>query len=76
MPVIPGLAIAIASGTPFFRIADVSFRTARTALFKNVVNGQGARKGRYGARYNYPGVTTVYLAENLEVCFAERMFYF
>lgn len=75
MPVIPGLAITIAAGMPFFRITDVAFRTARTSLHKNVVNGQGARKSRHGARYNHPGATTVYLAENLEVCFAERMFY-
>ena len=32
MPGIPGLAITIAAGTPFFRITDVSFRTARTSL--------------------------------------------
>jgi RES domain-containing protein len=76
MPVTPGLAITIPAGTPFFRITDVSFRTARTSLHKHVVNGQGARKSRHGARYNHPGATTVYLAENLEVCFAERMFYF
>jgi hypothetical protein len=76
MPVVPGLAITIAAGTPFFRITDVSFRTGRISLHKNVVNGQGARKSRNGARYNYPGVTTVYLAEDLETCFAERMFYF
>lgn len=76
MPVSPGLAITIAAGIPFFRITDVSFRTARIGLHKNVVNGQGARKSRHGARYNHPGVTTVYLAENLEACFAERMFYF
>jgi RES domain-containing protein len=76
MPVIPGLAITIVAGTPFFRITDISFRTARTSLHRNVVNGQGARKSRHGARYNHPGVTSVYLAENLEACFAERMFYF
>jgi RES domain-containing protein len=76
MPVTPGLAITIPAGTPFFRITDVSFRTRRTSLHRNVVNGQGARKSRHGARYNHPGATTVYLAENLEVCFAERMFYF
>lgn len=75
MPVIPGLAITIAAGTPFFRITDVSFRTTRISLHKHVVNGQGARKSRHGAR-NHPGVTTVYLAENLQTCFAERMFYF
>jgi RES domain-containing protein len=76
MPVIPGLAMTIAAGRPFFRITDVSFRTARASLHKNVVNGQGARKSRHGARYNHPGVTTVYLAEDLATCFAERMFYF
>src|SRR5438874_13559423 len=76
MPVIPGLAVTIPAGTPFFRITDVSFRTPRISLHKNVVNGQGARKSRHGARYNHPGVTTVYLAENLKACFAERMFYF
>jgi len=76
MPPNPGLAITIAAGTRFFRITDVSFRTARVSLHKIVVNGQGARKSRHGARYNHPGVTTVYLAENLETCFAERMFYF
>jgi RES domain-containing protein len=76
MPVVPGLAITLAAGTPFFRITDVSFRTVRTSMHKNVVNGQGARKSRHGARYNHPGATTVYLAENLEACFSERMFYF
>src|SRR5260370_42252742 len=76
MPVIPGLAITIAAGTPFYRITDVSFRTAKVGLHKNVVNGQGARKSRHGARYNYPGVTTVYLADSVATCFAERMFYF
>jgi hypothetical protein len=76
MPVTPGLTITIPAGTPFFRITDVSFLTAKTSLHKNVVNGQGARKSRHGARYNHPGATTVYLAENLEACFAERMFYF
>jgi hypothetical protein len=75
MPVTPGLAVSIPAGTPFFRITDVSFRTTRTSLHKNVVNGQGARKCRHGARYKHPGATTVYLAEKLEVCFAERMFY-
>jgi RES domain-containing protein len=75
MPVIPGLATTLAAGTPFFRITDVSFRTAKASLHRNVVNGQGARKSRHGARYNHPGATTVYLAENLETCFAERMFY-
>lgn len=76
MPVRHGLTTTLAASAPFFRITDVSFCTSRVSLHKNVVNGQGARKSRHGARYNYPGVTTVYLAENLETCFAERMFYF
>src|SRR5437016_3592604 len=76
MPVNPGLALTLAAGTPFYRITDVSFRTARAALHKNVVNGQGARKSRHGARYNHPGVPTVYLAGDLQTCFAERLFYF
>jgi RES domain len=76
MPILSGLAIPIAAGTSFFRITDVSFRTARPGLHKNVVNGQGVRKSRHGARLNHPGVTTVYVAEKLGTCFAERMFYF
>jgi RES domain-containing protein len=66
----------MAAGSPLYRITDITFRTAKTSLHKNVVNGQGARKSRHGARYNYPGATTVYLAETLAICFAERMFYF
>jgi hypothetical protein len=48
MPVTPGVAVTIPAGTPFFRITDVSFRTVRTSLHNNVVNGQGARKSRHG----------------------------
>ncbi len=36
MPVIPGLAMAIAADTPFFRITDISFRTAKQAGVRNV----------------------------------------
>jgi hypothetical protein len=31
---------------------------------------------RQGARYNRPGVVTVYLADDIETCLAERAFYF
>jgi hypothetical protein len=31
---------------------------------------------RTGARYNYPGVRTVYLTQDLKTCLAEKMFYF
>jgi hypothetical protein len=40
------------------------------------VNGEGGIRSRHGARYNYPGVRTVYLAEEPLTCFAEKMFYF
>jgi hypothetical protein len=40
------------------------------------VNGQGARRSLHGARYNYPGVVSVYLAEDVETCLAEKAFYF
>jgi hypothetical protein len=72
----PGLTVTIASGTPFFRITSPAFNTTNPADHWKVVNGQGAVKSQIGARYNYPGVCTVYLTEDLESCFAERMFYF
>src|SRR5205085_7464978 len=46
------------------------------AFHVNVVDGQGGVNSPLGARYNYPGVETVYLTEDLETCFAEKMFYF
>lgn len=44
--------------------------------FKHVVDGRGAVMNNKGARYNYGGAPTVYLTEDLETCFAEKMFYF
>jgi hypothetical protein len=76
VPVNPGLAITIASGTSFFRITSPAFHTGIPSDHLKVVNGQGAVKNQTGARYNYPGARTVYLTEDLETCFAERMFYF
>lgn len=76
MPVNPGLAIAIPSGQPYYRITSLAFKTASTAAHRRVVDGQGAVNSRHGARYNYPGARTVYLTEDIETCLAEKMFYF
>jgi hypothetical protein len=76
VPVNPGLTVTIASGTPFFRITSPAFHTTNPADHRKVVNGQGAVKSPGGARYNYPGARTVYLTEDVETCFAEKMFYF
>ncbi len=76
MPVVPGLTTTVPEATPFYRITSLSFRTSRAALHKRVVNGEGGVRSRHGARYNHPGSRTAYLAEDLETCLAERMFYF
>jgi RES domain-containing protein len=76
MPVNPALATTIAAGGPYFRITPVSYRTSNAGLHKRVVDGLGAVKSLQGARYNHPGVRTVYLAGDLDTCLAERMFYF
>jgi RES domain len=76
MPVNPALAVTAAAGVSLYRITAVSFHTPNSAHHKKVVNGQGARKSHAGARYNFGGVLTVYLAGSVEACFAERMFYF
>jgi hypothetical protein len=52
------------------------YHTPNAAHHKKVVNGLGARNSYAGARYNYGGVLTVYLADTVETCFAEKMFYF
>lgn len=72
----PRFTTTVAAGVPYYRIAAQTFRTGNPALNKNVVNGVGARTSRHGARYNYPGTSAVYLAENVETALAERMFYF
>jgi hypothetical protein len=76
MAVAAGLGIAIPAGVSCYRITSRAFRTASARHHKNVVNGVGAVRSRHGARYNYPGVRTVYLAEDVPVCLAEKMFYF
>jgi hypothetical protein len=76
VPVNPALAVTVRAGVPLYRITAVSFHTPNAAHHKKVVNGMGARKSHAGARYNYGGVLTVYLADSVETCFAEKMFYF
>jgi len=76
MTVSPGLGLRVPAGVSFYRITSVAFRTRSTAHHTKVVNGEGAVRSRHGARYNYPGVRSVYLADTPLTCFAERMFYF
>ncbi len=76
MPVAAGLGITVAAGISYYRITSPAFLTASVTHHKKVVNGAGAVRSRHGARYNYPGVRTVYLAEDVPVCLAEKMFYF
>jgi hypothetical protein len=76
VPVNPGFIVTFAAGTSFFRITSPAFYTANPADHRKVVNGDGAVKSQSGARYNFPGARTVYLTEDLESCFAERLFYF
>lgn len=76
MSVNPGLSTTIASGQFFYRITSVVFSGGLPAEHPRVVNGEGGVKNARGARYSYPGVRTVYLTQDLETCFAERMFYF
>src|SRR5258708_18743138 len=76
MPVNPALAVTVPAGVPLYRITPVSFHTPNAAHHKKVVNGMGARKSHAGARYNYGGVPTVYLADSVQTCLAEKLFYF
>ncbi len=76
MPVNPALAITIPASSPLYRITAISFHTPNPVHHKKVVNGMGARKSHNGARYNFGGVLTVYLADTVETCLAEKMFYF
>jgi hypothetical protein len=76
MPISAGLGITVPSGVSYYRITSLAFYTASSRHHAKIVNGEGAVRSRHGARYNYPGARTVYLAETPETCFAERMFYF
>lgn len=76
MPVSPGLGLSVPASVSFYRITSVALRTRSASGHTKVVNGEGAVRSRHGARYNHPGVRSVYLADTPLTCFAERMFYF
>lgn len=76
MAVNRGLSTTISSGTPLYRITSMIHSKGSPARFKRVIDGRGAVMSKDGARYNYGGACTVYLTEDLETCFAEKMFYF
>ena len=76
MPIIPGLTTTVGAGRPYYRITRRALRPGRPTDPKKVASGEGAIISRSGSRYNYPGVRTVYLAEDPATCFAEKMFYF
>ena len=76
MSVNPGLSTTIASGQFFYRITSIAFSEGPRAEHPRVVSGDGGVKSAEGSRYNYGGVRTVYLTQDLETCFAEKMFYF
>jgi len=42
----------------------------------DIVNGEGGVQNSDGSRYAYPNVKTVYLADSVDTCLAERLFYF
>jgi hypothetical protein len=75
MAVRPGLGTTVAPGVSYYRITSLTFRTTGTRHHAKVVNGEGAVRSRHGARYNYPGVRSVYLTEDVPTCLAEKMFY-
>jgi RES domain-containing protein len=75
MIVARGLGVTVASGTSLYRITSRGFLTT-PPTHSIVVNGAGSKTGSTGARYNYPGALSVYLAEDVDTCLAERMFYF
>jgi hypothetical protein len=76
MTIVSGLTTTVLTGRPYYRITSSEHRPPRRSDHKLVVNGESAILSRDGARYNYPGARTVYLAEDPETCFAERMYYF
>ena len=66
----------VSSGITLYRITSLAFKSGGPSTYSRVVNGLGAVRSRTGARYNYPGVPTVYFTEDLITCLAEKMFYF
>lgn len=76
MPVIPGLTTTVPARVPLFRCTATSYLSADPRACRNVVNGRGGVLSADGARYNHPGVQTVYLAEDVATCLAEQLYYF
>src|SRR5437763_3937867 len=76
MAVSPGLGVTVTAGVSYYRITSPAFRTASNRHHPRVVNGEWAVRSRQGARYNYPGVRSVYLTQDPLTCFAEKTFYF
>jgi len=76
MPVHPAHTVTLPSGRPYFRITSPSLYTPNSADYVKVVNGQGSARNPQGARYSPPIAPTVFLAEDRETCFAEKLFYF
>lgn len=72
----PYLSTVVTNSSTFYRITPKRFNTSRKSDHLKVVNGEGAVNSSKGFRYNHPGVLTVYLASDMETCFAEKMFYF
>jgi RES domain len=76
MPIVQGLITPVPANRAYYRITSRTFLTGATIRHSKVVNGDGGALSRHGARYNYPNVRTVYLAEDPLTCFAEKLFYF
>src|SRR5438132_8205167 len=76
MPPQAQLCTTVPAGASYYRVTSASFNTPNPHLHSTVVNGAGAVLNPQGGRYNYPGAVTVYLAEDVETCLAEKMFYF
>jgi RES domain len=76
MPVYPDLTTKVQPLTSYYRITSDMFRTPDSRLHVKVVNGEGGRLNKLGSRYSGKGTRAVYLAEDIETCLAEKMFYF
>src|SRR6266446_2126550 len=68
--------ISLRTSDPYFRITSPDFKTTNVADYCKVVNGEGSRLSATGSRYAPPLAESVYLTEDIETCFAEKMFYF
>jgi len=76
MAINPHLTTVLKAGVTYYRITSPQFHTNSPTHHRRVVNGQGAARNPVGSRYAHGLVPTVYLANDLETCLAERMFYF